>query len=184
MAETRIVHRIDDDFAGYVVCGRQPENVLIDGHESTNGAAFRFVPQPEQCYRCRDFAVRLGLDVGPVPAAHILSVSILCLSLHGSLAHAPAPIRALLASAISGDMEAAAVLLDAVEERGAVEVDWPVREEHRHVWLKYTAQVESLFRYWRGEPLRRCTCGIFQHDHEMELELERHSAGVVTVEGR
>lgn len=107
--------------------------------------------------------------------AHILSVSLMLGGIAGALDRTLAD---LIAAHVAGDPAAASVALDLAEERGldaglwsAVEVDWPVRDEHGtgdnpHVWLPVKREHDG--HRWTSPVWRRCPCGLY-HDGDREV---------------
>lgn len=105
------------------------------------------------------------------------SVSLFCGALSGWLVDPV--LRDLLAAHVAGDEAAGIVALDLAEQRGLhegrwerVEVEWPRADAHEHVWLKWVRGDESrAFVPVAIAPglIRRCPCGMFEHEHDGAL---------------
>lgn len=111
--------------------------------------------------------------------SHILSVSLLCVGLHGSL---DVTLRALLAQHIAGDDSADNIALDLAEQHGydtpgmlpVASVQWPIIEQHEHTWMPWRSGEIVRARRRMGQPrmVRRCPCWMFEH----EVQLAEHEA--------
>lgn len=108
-------------------------------------AGWCLLPRSAQCGRCVNFVGLGSRMVGKQPPSmsatrsHILSVSLFCAGLHGSL---DATLRALLAQYLAGDDSAGSIALDLAEERGY---------DTRPGCCRWYA--------WSGRP-----CGVFEHE--------------------
>lgn len=174
MSATRKVCLVD---GRTTICGRWIGSAMAarpaPNQDFARWETLRDLPPQAQCETCRDSdAVVIGafgsFNAAGLPHACPADILSSCLGVAAFHSTASGP---LLAAAIAGDVEAAAVLVDAIQERGAVEVDWPVIEEHEHTWLPWRSGDEQrAARHINSRPtfvhVHRCTCGVFEHEHD------------------
>lgn len=138
-----------------IACGMPIVAAVLKRDGAVTLGRWQCLPASCQCAACGDF-----------PAHRSATASEAISSCLGAAAFHSTASGPLLAAALAGDMEAAAVLVDAILVRGVYEVDWPVIDEHEHTWLPWTTGDElRIVRYGAiAVTARRCTCGVFEHE--------------------